>query len=358
MFFNYRLILITGFLLISTILFGQNEISRKVIDRYLTQHNFFKTSDDVWGNYTLDLNIEAICEYADAAQDSSLFDVIKRFFVLRNYRQGNTVFYEKIPFSDPYFRFFELYPDLAFILPYVSESIRMKQNLPRTKEGAICIDHKGKSCMLIDYLQTYMIRMCRTGMLTKDTTFYKEAYDQLNVYASVLQYPDSKLFSQGRGWKLNRKKISPSAWSRGQGWLLRGIVTSMYYIPVHSVYYIKFRNFLNAYIDALLHVQDASGMWHTLPLLNNESLPEVSGTAMIAYYIKKSIEKGYVTGDEYDLAVKKATSAIKNYINPDYSIRNISKGPGPLVSVKEYKSEGELDNPHGTQAVILLYLTK
>ena len=324
-----------------------------VIDRFLSRHNRFADETDVRGNYTLDLNVEAILFYTRISGDSSYLEAVENFFRNRQYHFSDTVSYRRVPFADAWFEWFLFKQDSAFIAPYVYESYRMRDSLHRSPEGSICINHQGGYYMLIDYLQQYAARMARAGHLSGDTSFYRECVDQFAVYRSILRYPGNGLYSQGRGWLDDPMLLSPACWSRGQGWLLRGMVNSLEYLPPGSAYASELRAYLIEFADALLAVQDRNGMWHTLPCLpEEESHPEVSGTGMISWYLALAIHNGFLQDMRYRKAVRRAMRGLRAFIGSDGSISHISKGPGPLRSVEEYKRQGETDDLHGTQAVI------
>lgn len=329
-----------------------------VIQKFLDEHNHFQQPNDAQGNYTLDLTVEAIINYAEITSDKTYLDDIELFFKQKGFQFSDTVSYRSIPFSDPYFCWFMLKRESRFIEPYIYESRKMMESLVRSPEGAICINHQGGNYLLIDYLQVYTSRMARAGFLSGDTIFYSECVRQFELYRDLLQYPNSKLYSQGRGWLENPAKISPSCWSRGQGWLLRGMVSSLEFLPKNSVYYHRLVSILKEFVDALIQKQDENGMWHTLPCLDlNESYPEVSGTALIAYNFARAYSKGYLTDLKYKKAAQKAVEGIKHFIQSDGTIKNISPGPGPLRSVNEYKSKGIINDKHGPPTVIYGLIT-
>lgn len=56
-----------------------------VINKFLAEHNHFQQAEDVWGNYTLDMSVEAIINYSIISTDTSYLDVIERFFSQKNY---------------------------------------------------------------------------------------------------------------------------------------------------------------------------------------------------------------------------------------------------------------------------------
>jgi rhamnogalacturonyl hydrolase YesR len=324
-----------------------------VIQKFLDEHNHFQESKDTWGNYTLDMTVEAIVNYMEITSDKTYLEDVERFFKHKGFVFCDTVGYRSIPFSDPYFSWFMLKRDSRFIEPYIFESRRMMKSLVRSPEGAICINHQGKNYLLIDYLQVYTSRMARSGFLSGDTVFYAECVKQFELYRNLLQYPDSKLYSQGRGWLTETMEISPSCWSRGQGWLLRGMVSSLEFLPQNSDYYHRLVSILEDFADALLQQQDKKGMWHTLPCLAlNESYPELSGTALILWYMAKALNEGFLTDIKYQREVEKALEGIKKFIRPDGTIENVSHGPGPLSSFEEYKQPFEPGDKHGPPTVI------
>lgn len=331
----------------------QSQSLHAVVQKFLDENNHFQKPADVWGGYTLEMAVEALINYSLVTSDTTWHDDIERFFHQRNYSFSDTIGYSSIPFSDPSFSWFLLKGDSSFIDPYLYESRKMMRSLVRTPEGAVCINHQGKNYMLIDYLQVYGARMARAGYLSGDTTFFSECTRQFELYRDILQYPNSGLYSQGRGWLSDTLAISPSCWSRGQGWLIRGMVSSLEFLPINSSYYKRLVAILTEFADALLLKQSNDGMWHTLPCLSyEESYPEVSGTALIAWYLAKAVKEGYLSGPEYNKAARKAVNGIRKYIRPDGTIENVSHGPGTLRSVEEYKEQFVPGDKHGPPAVI------
>lgn len=330
---------------------------KNCISRYLSEHNNFKDTADVWGEYTLDLTVEALINFTGQQKDTMLLPIIDRFFSLRNHHFTEIVPFKNTPFCDVNYCYAVFKKDTSFIKPYVSESYQILRSIARTADNAVCIEHRGGRYMLIDFLQNYIIRMARSGYLTGDTVFYAEVLQQLQLYSRQLQYPDSRLFSQGKGWIVSdANRISPSAWLRGQGWMMRGLVTTLTYLPENSVYSNKVRSMLRDFVDGLIRKQHKNGMWYNLPLLPfSQSYPEVSGSAMIAHYLDLACSHGYLSGEKYRKAVDKTKKAIIRYIQPDFSISNTSPGPGPLFETDKYKNNSSLNNPHGLQAIILLF---
>lgn len=347
-------LLLSSIILLSSSSCKTTTEAEAVIDAFLTEHNGFKTPADTWGNYTLDLAIEGMIIYMENAGERRYESAIERFFNGRNYRFGDTVSFTGHPFTDCYFRWFEYTHDSTFIAPFIFESHRMMNELPRSPEGAICLPQAGSENLLIDYLQSYCSRMARAGHLSGDTAFFGECVRQFELYSELVRYPGSGLYSQGRGWLGDTMALSPSCWSRGQGWLIRGMVESLEYLPVGSPYSRRLTYLLQQFADALLSVQDENGMWHTLPCLTDiQSEPEVSGTALISYALLLASRKGFLEDPMYRRSGMKGVERVKRYIDAEGSIHNVSPGPGPLTSIAEYMNKGETNNEHGTGTVLL-----
>jgi rhamnogalacturonyl hydrolase YesR len=348
-----RIIIAFLLFLISIKNWGQQERTQldSVIHYFYGKQNNFNDEKDVYGSYTLEITIEAILDYTLLTNDTAYMSDMRKIFRKRNYHFTDTISYQKLPFSNPYFTWYRLFNNPEFIAPFVYESIKMRNELKRTPEGAICIHHKDGDYMLIDYLQEYASRMAKCGYLSGDTTFYGECVKQFRIYRDLLQDKNIKLYSQGRGWLPDKNEISPGIWSRGQGWLIRGMVSSLIYLPPNSIYYNELRSYLEELANALLKKQDDAGMWHTLlHLNNNESFPETSGTGMISGYLALSYYYGFLPDKKYKKAALKSSNALLTYLDSG-SVTYVSKGPGPLRSIDEYKAEGK-DKEHGSQAII------
>ncbi len=329
-------------------------IINRVTTQFYDRHHRFSDTMDAWGDYTLNLTIEALLNYELRTGDPAHSPVTERFFSLRAYDPGDTILYTSIPFSNPYYSYYQIHRDPDFAVPYVSESRRMDRELGRTAEGAICIEHEGHHRMLIDYLQYYAIRMARTGMLTGDEAFYEKCVSQYELYRNLLRDQESGLWSQGRGWLPDSTRVSPGAWSRGHGWLLRGLVTSLEHLPAESIYYERLLTILESLSETLHACRDEDGMWHTLlHLPPAESEPETSGSGMIAYYWSLAVANGYLPERPYKAAALHTLSALRKYITPEGVVRNACAGPGPLRSIENYHHVPiRPGDPHGPQAII------
>ncbi|WP_373494819.1 glycoside hydrolase family 88 protein [Aquiflexum sp.] len=331
---------------------GTEIMVEKVIDHWLSLHNNFSSAKDAHGNYTIDLTLEAMMVYGNSKGTEKYLDLAKQVLALRGISAEDTISYRSQPFGSMNFLIGKYSENNNWFKGYVAESSKMRQEVARSEEGAIMINHQGGHYILIDYLQEYASRMAKTGFITDDPEFYREAVQQYQIYKNIVQNPENGLYSQGRGWLDDKSRLSPGAWSRGHGWLLRGLVTSMMYLP--EEYRDELLPILKEVVDSLQKVQSKDGMWYImLHLPKSESYPDVSGTGMIAYYMSVAVREGWLSGKSYKRSIMKAHGRLKDFITESGQVLSSSKGPGPLYSTEEYiRYRPEIDEKHGFQGMI------
>jgi rhamnogalacturonyl hydrolase YesR len=327
-------------------------IAGKVANHWLELHNHFEQTSDVWGNYTLDLTLEALLHLDSYLEEKSYTDIVKEVFQKRQVAPGDTINYRSQPFCSINFMLGEHTGEKSWHQGYVSESYRLLNEAVKSPEGGIMHLHQGEHRLLIDYLQEYTSRLAKTGYLMKDTALFRESVNQFLIYEKIVRDKATGLWRQGRGWCSDTTKLSEGAWSRGQGWLLRGMVTSMRYLP--QSYQQQLLPTLERLTHALLKVQAEDGMYHILlDLPEDESAPDVSGTGMIAYYMSVAVNHGWLRSEDFKPSILQATQAMKKYISEEGQILSSSKGPGPLCSPEEYIGyTPEIDEKHGFQGAI------
>lgn len=329
------------------------QIVELVASHWQEIHDNFKSESDVWGNYTLDLSLEALVKYDMLTGQTSHIDLAKKVMRMRHIDPSDTIPYQSQPFCSVNFTLGEATGNSEWFTGYKYESYKMYHEAKRSPEGAILINNQGGHYMLIDYMQEYASRMAKTGYLTGDSILFTECVNQFILYEKVLRDKKTGLWSQGRGWlEDDPQQLSPGAWSRGHGWLLRGLVTSMAYLP--ASYRLQLLPVLHRLTEALLRVQDKSGMWHILldePLRMSE--PDVSGTGMIDYYMALAVEKGWLDKETFASVVLKSTATLSQYVSDKGEVLSSSKGPGPLRNKAEYRGyHPEKDEKHGFQGII------
>jgi rhamnogalacturonyl hydrolase YesR len=275
---------------------------------------------------------------------------------------GSEANFRRGPFNCLAFWLHEVSDDERWLPGFIEQTKAYREEVARSPEGAILHprgrQRGGGQAMLIDALQDYSSRMAMLGRVTGDQTCFDEAVQQHRIYRNVVRDPQTGLWSQGRGWRNDPNELSPGAWSRGHGWLIRGMVDTLLLMPRQSPQAAELRRILRELADALLKVQQPSGMWHCLlhraPI---ESPPETSGTALIAANLAIAVAEGFLEHEKYAEASRRAFAALPRYVDQRGVVHSVSPGPGPLSdeqpwAVKEFPEGDE----HGPLAILFAAL--
>jgi unsaturated rhamnogalacturonyl hydrolase len=328
----------------------------RVVHHFLEIHHHFDSEEDVWSDPGLDLSLDAILVYSKVSGDTAQLALLKKIFEKRNSVPEDTITYKSQPFYSINFTRFEVTGNKTFLSPYLYESAKMRGDATFSPEGAVTYHYRGVTghYLLIDHMQEFASRMARAGFISGDTAYYSLCTQQFRIYQSLLQNPETGLWSQGRGWRLDPQAISPGAWSKGHGLLLRGLVGSLRFLPHSSIWYKEVQEILVKTADALLKVQDSEGMWHQLldqPF--TESYAETSGTGLIAWNLALALQDGILQGKKYEDSAKKACKAMRQYATKEGVVLGACTGDGPLDSVDAHLHRpAEPDSPEGVPAMI------
>jgi len=126
----------------------------------------------------------------------------------------------------------------------------------------------------------------------------------------------------------NGKKIF---WSRGEGWVMGGLVRTLQYLPKDDPrrgFYVQNLRELSV---RLAELQSKDGLWHA-GLLDPEHypLPEVSGSALIVYGMAWGVNEGVLDAAAYRPVIAKAWAGMLQHIYADGRLGDIQQtGPEP-----------------------------
>lgn len=308
--------------------------------------------------YTLDLTLEALLELSEPSGNPSWREHALAVIRRRGLTPATPLPYQAQPFTAINYALFRATGDHDWLPIFVRESEFWRREAARSPEGAVLTYSRSRTqvrALLIDSLQEYCARMARCGQITGDVTFHQECVIQFRLFRQLLRDPQNGLWSQGRGWIEGKPaELSPGAWSRGHGWLLRGLTAALAATPRESGEFRELQSALAELADALLPLQQQSGMWHTLlHRPSDESPAETSGTAMIATAFSRAWREGVLDDIRLRESAEKAFAALPARVDERGVVLGTSPGPGPLETEAPYLiAEFRPGDPHGTFAVL------
>jgi unsaturated rhamnogalacturonyl hydrolase len=226
---------------------------------------------------------------------------------------------------------------LLFLYPITKEERFLKaidtlnaqlESQPKTSDGGYW--HK----------KVYQFQMWLDGLYMAEpfhTRYAKEyvdnATDQQKIYDDVVHQfdliqkhsRDEKSGLLYHGWDESKEQKwanketgnSQHFWSRGMGWYGMAMVDVLDFLPENHPGRERIITYLNQYAEALVKVQDKSGLWwQVLDQGDREgNYLEATGTSMFTYTFAKGSKKGYLPGKYLDIANKAFDSLITNLVS-------------------------------------------
>jgi unsaturated rhamnogalacturonyl hydrolase len=129
-------------------------------------------------------------------------------------------------------------------------------------------------------------------------------------------------------------------WSRGNGWVMGGIVRVLQQLPADSPLRPKYVEQLKEMAAATLAVQGSDGLWRP-GLLDPDSypLPEISGSGFITYAYAWGVNQGILDRATYWPAVEKAWAGMLSHVYADGRlgcIQPVGAAPGAFSETSSY----------------------
>jgi len=140
-----------------------------------------------------------------------------------------------------------------------------------------------------------------------------------------LFYRDSSFFNKAEA---NGRKVF---WSRGNGWVMGGLVRMLQYLPRNHPDRPRFERLFTDMSARILSLQQADGLWR-VSLLAPEGNPqrETSGTAFYTYALAWGVNQGLLDPAKFEPAVQRAWSALLGCVEPDGRLAHVQPiGAGP-----------------------------
>jgi unsaturated rhamnogalacturonyl hydrolase len=162
-----------------------------------------------------------------------------------------------------------------------------------------------------------------------------------NITTDLLYDKNKHLYSRDAAWldkhEKNNEKIF---WSRGNGWVMGGIVRVLQQLPANSPLRPKYVALLKEMAAEALAIQGKGGLWRP-GLLDPDSypLPEVSGSAFITYALAYGVNEKILDRKTYWPAVEKAWAGMLTHVYADGrlgSIQPVGAAPGAFVETSSY----------------------
>lgn len=314
------------------------------------------------GGYESEMTLEGFCEWQLADPGGNWLAPVDEVWRSRGWRPGRRFPWRSKYFSSHEDALFRARPDVRIADAFVEETRLMYREVPRVDGLAVFpAPHPrlpaNRRPLLIDAMHEYAARLASAAAMGGHPEWFDSAVYQFCGYREVLRDPRTGLWHLGRDWGEFPGSLCPGAWSRGHGWLLRGIIETLRWLPEGHPGRETLHAIMRQTLEALAPLQDAEGMWHVL--LHRpwtESAPETSGTALIAYALARGMsDNGHLPRDRWAGVAERAIAAVCARVDRDGVVHGACRTPGLLFDDSEslyLRQPIEPDDPHGVPSVL------
>lgn len=337
-----------------------SDLYREIIDRIT--HRFVASGETV-GNYPLEMTLQALCELHALLPDAGWGLVVEDVWRRRGWSWDYEIPYVLQPFAAHNGAFSRIHQTAPKVIAdvYVRQTAEMLAKEPLDPRRRIThwsprLPRDGRHPLLIDFMSGYAARLSEAAAMGGDLGWFDFAAYQFEEYAKVLSDPASGLWRLGRGWGEAPDGLCEGAWSRGHGWLLRGLADTLRWMPRDHPRREALVDILLSVAEALKRIQLPDGRWPVLlHLPPSESAPETSGTALIGYGLARALANGDIDRDSWQEMTLRAINAACGQVDEQGMVHGACRGPGTLfpegVSLYLHK-EIAPDDPHGRPCVL------
>lgn len=186
--------------------------------------------------------------------------------------------------------------------------------------------------------------------VTGDPKYLRFAIRQWWVTSSYLYDPTEHLYFRDSSYfPLREKNGRKIFWSRGNGWVLAGLVRMLQVIPADDPERPRFLTQFREMAARIADLQGPDGFWRS-SLLDPYSYPmqETSGTGFYCYGLAWGLETGVLERPNYYPAVKRAWRALATCVKDDGRLTNVQPVGATPVTFDPDSTE-----PYGVGALLL-----
>ena len=169
--------------------------------------------------------------------------------------------------------------------------------------------------------------LARLGKATGDKKYYlymnrmyQDATKYLYDAEENLYYRDDRYFDKKT---VNGKKVF---WSRGNGWVMAGIIRILDYLPEDAPFYRYYVLLLRRMSEKVASLQGEDGLWRTSLLDYDEyPKPETSGSGFYCFALAAGVNKGYLEKKKYLPVIEKAWQGLTDAVHEDGKLGWVQK---------------------------------
>jgi unsaturated rhamnogalacturonyl hydrolase len=149
-------------------------------------------------------------------------------------------------------------------------------------------------------------------------SLFKQTYDLLYNKEQHLFARDASYLINANGEGKREANGEPIFWSRGNGWVMGGLVRILEELPANYPMRSFYEQLFKEMSEKIVSLQQADGLWRA-SLLDPASYPggEGSGSGFYCYALAWGVNNGLLDKDKYVPAVRKAWQGLNTLVSPE-----------------------------------------
>lgn len=206
----------------------------------------------------------------------------------------------------------------------------------------------------IDDMYMITVLQSQAYRVTKDRKYIERAAKEMCFYLDRLQLAEGP----AKGLFYHAPDV-PYVWGRGDGWMAAGMALVLDRLPADSPHRARILAGYRQMMATLLKYQRADGLWCQLVDRPGDARNwgETSCTAMFAYAYMVGLRRGWLDGDAYGPAVRKAYLALCARMDAYGNVSDCCEGTGKRNDLPYYFARRRVNGDPHVQAPMLWIAT-
>ncbi|UZK67421.1 glycoside hydrolase family 88/105 protein [Sphingomonas sp. M1-B02] len=195
----------------------------------------------------------------------------------------------------------------------------------RLADGTLARQRPYPDTLWLDDLYMSVPALAQMGALTGERRWFDDAVRQVVQFSDRMFVPEIGLYMHG--WVQGMDPHPRFFWGRANGWAVMTMVELLDVLPADHPGRGKILALLRAHVAGLARLQSGTGLWHQL-LDRNDSYKETSATAIFAFAIARSVNRGWIDRSAYGPVAMLAWNGVTTKVNPAGEVEDVCVGTG------------------------------